>query len=163
MDIHQFSKLFWGNRDHTAELARMIQRALKGVEAPGMSTSDLMHKLGAKNADMKGLTPQLSWVRKDYPEFVTAGKPNGVTFGRPTYRWHDAPGVTIAGTTPIEGRRVSVPSDYNAPLTADEAAKTAILRAEMEAKAAAHEAACPGHEFVDGICTHCYALEDDQF
>ena len=87
MRIEEIAALNWRDTSGQEELAGLVETTLESVGAPGISTSDLMQKLGAKTKDYKGLADQLGHFRRDNPEYVTKGDKLG-QYGKPSYRWH---------------------------------------------------------------------------
>lgn len=94
--IEEIAMLHWRDGSGQDDLAALVEIALSGVAKPGITTSELMQKLGAKTKHYKGLADQLGSLRRDNPALVTKSEKPGA-YGKHSYRWHEpeaAPALT---------------------------------------------------------------------
>ena len=87
--IEQIAALHWQDGTAQSDLEAWLLPVLEATPEPGISTSDLMRRIGAKTAWMKGLSSQMGMWRKDNPDYVTLQARPGA-FGKPAYLWHSA-------------------------------------------------------------------------
>ena len=83
---------FKSNDEGIACVTEAIETVLNDVAEPGISTSELGRRLGAKAGGMKALTPWIALARKTgaLDGYFTQGAPHYGTFGKPAYLWHAA-------------------------------------------------------------------------
>lgn len=90
------TKWYQTDKDDICDLYNAVLDVVCDIPAPGISTTDLMRRMGATKKNMDGLTKALVQLRARHPLFATAIPGQG-TFGKNLILWHD-PKLATAST-----------------------------------------------------------------